>query len=41
MLVFSVPRVYEKIYGRVLAAGTSGSALKKADFPVVCAGWRR
>jgi long-chain acyl-CoA synthetase len=32
MLVFSVPRVYEKIYARVLAAGTSGSALKKALF---------
>ncbi|HEY7494285.1 MAG TPA: long-chain fatty acid--CoA ligase [Candidatus Tectomicrobia bacterium] len=32
MLVFSVPRVYEKIYARVLAAGTSGSAVKKAVF---------
>jgi long-chain acyl-CoA synthetase len=32
MLVFSVPRVYEKIYARVLAAGTSGSPLKKAIF---------
>jgi long-chain acyl-CoA synthetase len=32
MLVFSVPRVYEKIYARVMAAGTSGSPLKQAIF---------
>ncbi|MBM3222406.1 MAG: long-chain fatty acid--CoA ligase [Candidatus Tectomicrobia bacterium] len=32
MLVFSVPRVYEKIYARVQAAGHSGSALKQAIF---------
>jgi len=32
MLVFSVPRVYEKIYARVQAAGNSGSALKRAIF---------
>jgi long-chain acyl-CoA synthetase len=32
MLVFSVPRVYEKIYARVLAAGTSGTPLKQAIF---------
>jgi long-chain acyl-CoA synthetase len=32
MLVFSVPRVYEKIYARVMAAGTSGSPLKQALF---------
>jgi long-chain acyl-CoA synthetase len=32
MLVFSVPRVYEKIYARVMATGTSGSAGKKAIF---------
>ena len=32
MLVFSVPRVYEKIYARVQAAGNSGSPLKRAIF---------
>ena len=32
MLVFSVPRVYEKIYARVQAAGNSGSHLKRALF---------
>ena len=32
MLVFSVPRVYEKIYARVQAAGSSGSPLKRALF---------
>ena len=32
MLVFSVPRVYEKIYARVQAAGMSGSPLKRALF---------
>jgi long-chain acyl-CoA synthetase len=32
MLVFSVPRVYEKIYARVQAVGTSGSSLKRALF---------
>jgi long-chain acyl-CoA synthetase len=32
MLVFSVPRVYEKIYARIQAAGTSGSLLKRALF---------
>ncbi len=32
MFMFSVPRVYEKIYARVLAAGTSGSHLKQAIF---------
>jgi long-chain acyl-CoA synthetase len=32
MLVFSVPRVYEKIYARVQATGTSGSPLKRALF---------
>ena len=32
MLVFSVPRVYEKIYARVQAAGNSGSSLKRALF---------
>ena len=32
MLVFSVPRVYEKIYARVMAAGTTGSAMKRAIF---------
>ena len=31
-LLVSVPRVYEKMYARVLAAGTSGSALKQAIF---------
>ena len=32
MLVFSVPRVYEKIYARVQAAGSSGSPIKQALF---------
>jgi long-chain acyl-CoA synthetase len=32
MLVFSVPRVYEKIYARVMAAGTTGSPVKRAIF---------
>ncbi len=32
MLVFSVPRVYEKIYARVQAAGNSGAPLKRALF---------
>jgi long-chain acyl-CoA synthetase len=32
MLMFSVPRVYEKIHARVWAAGTSGSPLKRAIF---------
>ena len=32
MLVFSVPRVYEKIYARVQAAGNNGSPLKRALF---------
>jgi long-chain acyl-CoA synthetase len=32
MFMFSVPRVYEKIYARVLASGTSGSILKRAIF---------
>lgn len=32
MLVFSVPRVYEKIYARVMATGMSGSPIKKAIF---------
>ncbi len=32
MLVFSVPRVYEKIYARVIAAGTTGSPVKQAIF---------
>lgn len=32
MLVFSVPRVYEKIHARVQAAGKSGSPLKRAIF---------
>src|SRR5712692_7702218 len=32
MLVFSVPRVYEKIYARVQAAGNSGSPLKRTIF---------
>ena len=32
MLVFSVPRVYEKIYARVQAAGSSGSSFKRALF---------
>jgi long-chain acyl-CoA synthetase len=32
MLVFSVPRVYEKIYARVMAAGTAGSPVKQAIF---------
>jgi long-chain acyl-CoA synthetase len=32
MLVFSVPRVYEKIYARVQAAGNSGTPLKRALF---------
>jgi long-chain acyl-CoA synthetase len=32
MLMFSVPRIYEKIYARVWAAGTSGSPLKQAIF---------
>ena len=32
MLVFSVPRVYEKIYARVQATGQSGSPLKRAIF---------
>jgi long-chain acyl-CoA synthetase len=32
MLMFSVPRVYEKIYARVWSAGTTGSALKRAIF---------
>jgi len=32
MLVFSVPRVYEKIYARVQTAGNSGAPLKRALF---------
>lgn len=32
MFVFSVPRVYEKLYARVQAAGTSGSALQQKLF---------
>jgi long-chain acyl-CoA synthetase len=32
IFVFSVPRVYEKIYNRVCAAGASGSWLKQAIF---------
>jgi len=32
MLMFSVPRVYEKIYARIQAAGNSGSSLKRALF---------
>jgi len=32
MLMFSVPRVYEKIYARVQAAGNTGSPLKRAIF---------
>jgi long-chain acyl-CoA synthetase len=32
MLVFSVPRVYEKMYARVQDAGNSGSPLKRALF---------
>lgn len=32
MIMFSVPRVYEKIYARVMANGTSGSPLKQAIF---------
>jgi long-chain acyl-CoA synthetase len=32
MLVFSVPRVYEKIYARVMAAGAAGSPVKRAIF---------
>jgi long-chain acyl-CoA synthetase len=32
MIVFSVPRVYEKIYARVMTAGTSGSPVKQAIF---------
>ena len=32
MLVFSVPRVYEKMYARVQAAGNSGAPLKRALF---------
>jgi len=32
MLVFSVPRVYEKIYARVQAVGNSGAPLKRALF---------
>ena len=32
MLMFSVPRVYEKMYARVLATGTSGSSFKQAIF---------
>ncbi|MDH3599532.1 MAG: AMP-binding protein, partial [Candidatus Tectomicrobia bacterium] len=32
MLMFSVPRVYEKMYARVVAMGTSGSSLKQAIF---------
>lgn len=32
VFVFSVPRVYEKIYSRVLAAGAAGSSLKRAIF---------
>ena len=39
MLVFSVPRVYEKIYARVQAAGSSGSPLKRALFEVVHGSW--
>lgn len=32
MLMFSVPRVYEKMYARVVAMGTSGSRVKQAIF---------
>jgi len=32
MLMFSVPRVYEKMYARVVAMGTSGSSVKQAIF---------
>ena len=32
MLMFSVPRVYEKIYARIQAAGNSGAPLKRALF---------
>lgn len=32
MLMFSVPRVYEKMYARVQEAGNQGSALKRALF---------
>lgn len=32
MIMFSVPRVYEKIYARVMANGTSGSPIKQRIF---------
>lgn len=32
MVMFSVPRVYEKIYARVMANGTSGPPIKQAIF---------
>ncbi|MCZ6873436.1 MAG: AMP-dependent synthetase/ligase, partial [bacterium] len=32
VIMFSVPRVYEKIYARVMANGTSGSPIKQAIF---------